>query len=300
MKTNTGKTWIMILLSLLLTSFPLPAFAAQEPPSQAAETKPAAQAPTPEGNQITGEVAAGILSAYIWRGQEMTRDSVVIEPSITASYKGFTATLWGNLDTNPYSAGNARHSSNWTETDFILSYAHEFGIVKAGVGYIYYGLAGMTSNGTDLLDAQEFFVTLGLDTLLAPTLTIYREIDHYHQWYATLGVSHSFALHERVGLKLAGSISYLKSEDETTYPKFNSDSIATADKFNNFHDGVVSVSLPVAVAGALTVTPAVSYVFPLSDDARYEMRARGLKGTANPSDRDSSYLYGGVTLSLTF
>jgi hypothetical protein len=299
MKMTTGKTWIMILLALLLASSPLLSFAAEEP-AKGAETKPAAEIRTPEVNKITGEAAAGILSAYIWRGQEMTRDSVVIEPSITASYKGFTATLWGNLDTNPYSAGDARHSSNWTETDFILSYAREFGIVKAGGGYIYYGLAGMTSNGTDLLDAQELFITLGLDTLLAPTLTIYKEIDHYHQWYATLGVSHTFALHERVGLKLAGSISYLKSEDETTYPKFNSDSIATADKFNNFHDGVVSVSLPLAVAGSLTVAPTVSYVFPLSDDARYEMRARGLKGTANPSDRDSSYLYGGVTLSLTF
>ncbi len=286
----------MILLTILLTSFPLSAMAAQEP-SQAAETKPAAQA---EVNQITGEAAAAVLSAYIWRGQEMTRNSVVIEPSITVNYKGFTSTLWGNLDTNPYSAGDAKHSSNWTETDFILSYGHEFGIVKAGAGYIYYGMAGMTSNGTDLLDAQELFITLSLNTMLAPTLTIYKEIDHYHQWYATLGVSHTFRLHEKVGLKLAGSVSYLKSEDETTYPKFNSDSIATADKFNNFHDGVVSVSLPVAAAGSLTVAPTVSYVFPLSDDAKYEMRARGLKGTANPSDRDGSYLYGGVTFSLTF
>lgn len=299
MKTDTGKAWIMILLTILLTSFPVSAIAAEEP-APAAEARPAAEATTPTVDRITGEVTAAVLSAYIWRGQEMTRDSVVIEPSLTANYKGFTATLWGNLDTNPYSAGVAKHSSNWTETDFILSYAHEFGIVKAGAGYIYYGLAGMTPNGADLPDAQEFFVTLGLNTLLAPTLTVYREIDHYHQWYATLGVSHTFSLHERVGLKLTATASYLKSEDETTYPKFNSDSIATTDKFNNFHDGVVSVSLPVAVAGNLTITPTASYVFPLSDDARYEIRARGLKGTANPSDRDSSYLYGGVTLSLTF
>ena len=283
MKTDTGKAWIMILLSLLLTSFPLPAIAAEEP-APAAEARPAAEATTPTVDRITGEVTVAVLSAYIWRGQEMTRDSVVIEPSLTANYKGFTATLWGNLDTNPYSAGVAKHSSNWTETDFILSYAREFGIVKAGAGYIYYGLAGMTPNGADLPDAQEFFVTLGLNTLLAPTLTVYREIDHYHQWYATLGVSHTFSLHERVGLKLTATASYLKSEDETTYPKFNSDSIATTDKFNNFHDGVVSVSLPVAVAGNLTITPTASYVFPLSDDARYEIRARGLKGTANPLD----------------
>lgn len=289
----------MTALALLLASFPLPSFAAEEP-ARTAEAKPAAQAATPETDRITGEVAAGILSAYIWRGQEMTRDSVVIEPSMTANYKGFTATLWGNLDTNPYSAGDAKHSSNWTETDFSLSYAHEFGVVKAGAGYIYYGLAGMTPNGADLPDSQELFVTLGLNTLLAPTLTVYREIDHYHQWYATLAVSHTFSLHEKVGLKLVGSVSYLKSEDETTYPKFNSDSIATADKFNNFHDGVVSVFLPVAVNGHLTITPTASYVFPLSDDAKYEMRARGLKGTANTSDRDSSYLYGGVILSFVF
>lgn len=299
MKTNAGKIWIMILLTILLTSFPLPAFAAEEP-APAAETKSAAPTGTQATDRITGEAAAAVLSAYIWRGQEMTRDSVVIEPSITANYKGFTATLWGNLDTNPYSVGNARHSSNWTETDFILSYAREFGIVKAGAGYIYYGLAGMTSNGTDLLDAQEFFVSLGLDTLLAPTLTIYKEIDHYHQWYATLGVSHTFSLHERVGLKLAAQASYLKSEDETTYPKFNSDSIATADKFNNFHDGVVTISLPIVMTGNLTITPTASCVFPLSEDAKYEMRARGLKSTANPSDRDSYYVYGGITLSLTF
>ncbi|HPC86292.1 MAG TPA: hypothetical protein PK927_07395, partial [Smithellaceae bacterium] len=296
MKMNFKTTITMVLLALILASFPMIARAAEEA-KPAADTK--AAAPAPEQDKVTGEVAASILSAYIWRGQEMTRDSVVIEPSITANYKGFTAALWGNLDTNPYSAGDAKHSSNWTETDFILSYAREFGIVKAGAGYIYYGLAGMTSNGTDLLDAQELFISLGLNTILAPTLTIYREIDHYHQWYATLAVSHTFSLHEKVGLKLAGSVSYLKSEDETTYPKFNSDSIATADKFNNFHDGVVSVSLPVAVAGSLTVAPTVSYVFPLSDDAKYEMRARGLKGTSNPSDRDSSYVYGGVTLSLT-
>ncbi len=291
MKRNIKRIVTMALLALVLTSMPMAAWAAEE--SQAAGQKQ-------QEDKLTGEIAASVLSAYIWRGQEMTRDSVVIEPSITANYKGFTATLWGNLDTRPYDAGDGRHSSTWSETDLILSYAHEFGPVKAGAGYIYYGLAGMKPLGVDLLDAQELFVSLGLDTILAPTLTVYKEIDHYHQWYATLGVSHTFALHERVGLKLAAQASYLKSEDATTYPKFDSDSVATTDKFNNFHDGVVTISLPVAVTGNLTITPTASCVFPLSEDAKYEMRARGLKGTANPSDRDSYYVYGGVTLSLTF
>ena len=161
------------------------------------------RAEEPAADKVTGEVAASVLSAYIWRGQELTRHSIVIQPSITTSYKGFTANVWGNLDTNPYSGGDEEYSSNFTETDVTLSYSRKFGMVQAGIGYIYYGLSGAAYGGVDLKDSQEVFVSLGLDTILAPTLTVYKERDHYHQWYATLGVSHTFAMHENVGLKLA-------------------------------------------------------------------------------------------------
>jgi len=219
---------------------------------------------------------------------------------MTTSYKGFTANMWGNLDTKPYSAGDEEYSSNFTETDVTLSYSNKFGMVQAGLGHIYYGLAAAAPGGADLLDSQEVFLTVGLDTMASPTLTVYKEIDHYHQWYATLGVSHIFALHEKAGLKVAAQVSYLKSEDATTYPEFDGNSSATADKFNNFHDGMISVALPVAANAHLTITPTVTYVFPLSNDAKYEMRARGLEGAANPSDKDSSYLYGGIMLSYAF
>lgn len=288
-------TALFVVLSVSISMF---SWAVEEAKPAAADTQEAA--PAPDEDSVTGEVAASILSAYIWRGQELSRHSVVIQPSITASYKGFTANLWGNVDTNPYSPGIENHASNFTETDITLSYIHKFGIVSVGGGYIYYGLHSSVPGGTDLPDSQEIFATVSVDTLLAPTLTVYKEIDHYKQWYATLGISHTFALHEKVGLKLAGSVSYLKSEDATDYPEFDKNSVATDKKFNNFHDGVFSVSLPVNVIKSLSVTPTVSYVFPLSDDAKYEMRGRGLKGTANPSDRDSSYFYGGIVLSYTF
>jgi len=250
--------------------------------------------------KIRGEIAAGILSAYIWRGQELTRHSGVIQPSLTVSYKGFTASLWGNVDTNPYSSGIEDHASNFTETDITISYIHSFGIVSAGGGYIYYGLHSAVPGGSDPLDSQEIFATVSVDTLLAPTLTVYKEINHYQQWYVALGVSHTFTLHEKVGLKLTGSVSYLKSEDATDYPEFDGNSLATDKKFDNFHDGVTSVSLPIAFIKTLTIAPTLSYVFPLSDDAKYEMRGRGLKGTANPAERDSSYIYGGIVMNYTF
>ncbi len=299
---------IVTAILLLLTIAALPVISGAEEAKTAPEQKPAVgeaatqQKPAeqkPE-DKVTGEVAASILSAYIWRGQELSRHSVVIQPSLTASYKGFSANVWGTLDTRPYAAGSESYSSNFNETDVTLSYSRKFGIVQAGAGYIYYALGALAPGAPDPQDAQELFVSVGLDTILQPTLTVYKEISHYHQWYATLGVSHTFALQERVGLKLAAQVSYLKSEDETTYPKFDGNSLATTDKFNNFHDGTFSVSLPVSVTKNITVTPLVTYVFPLSDDAKYEMRARGLQGAVVPSDRDSTYLYGGVTLSFAF
>lgn len=281
MKIYLKTTMIMIFMMLISASFPMTTWAAEE-------------------DKVTGEVAAGILSAYIWRGQELTRHSVVVQPSLTASYKGFSANAWGNLDTKPYSAMDEEYSSNFTETDVTLSYSKKFGMVQAGLGYIYYGLAAATPEGADLLDSQEVFLTVGLDTIASPTLTIYKEIDHYHQWYTTLGVSHTFTLHEKAGLKLAAQISYLKSEDATTYPEFDGDALATTDKFNNFHDAMVSVALPIAATDHFTITPTATYVFPLSSDAKYEMQARGLEGAANPSDKDSFYLYGGIILSYAF
>lgn len=284
------KKMTTVLLAIIFTTIPLISLAIEEP-NPVEQTQPT--------DKVTGEVAASVLSAYIWRGQEMTRHSVVIQPSITVGYKGFTANVWGNIDTKPYSALDADYSSNFTETDVTLSYSRKFGIVQAGAGYIYYCLAAATPGGTDLPDSQEVFVTLGLDMILSPTLTIYKEFDYYHQWYATLGVSHTFALHEKVGLKLAAQASYLKSGDETTYPEFDSNSLATDAKFNNFHDGMFSISLPIAVTGPLTITPTATYVFPLSGDAKDEMKGRGLQGTI-PSDRDGSFLYGGIILSFVF
>jgi len=295
MKNIRNKIIAAFLILFIITILPVTSRAEEQKP---AESKAVEQ--KQEEDKVTGEVAASVLSAYIWRGQELSRDSIVIQPSATISYKGFSFNAWGNLDTKPYSSTDASYSSNYTETDITLSYAKKLGIVQLGGGYIYYALNAPYSGAADPNDSQEIFLTVGLDTILSPTLTVYKEIDHYHQWYFLLGVSHTFALHEKVGLKLAATASYLLSTDENTYPEYDSNSVATTDKYNNFHDGTLSVSIPVAVTRNLTITPTASYVFPLCNDAKYEMKGRGLQGVSSPSDRDSSFFYGGVTLSMTF
>jgi len=249
-------------------SFSLPAVAEEEAPS--------------------ADLSVAILSDYIWRGQELSRDSIVIQPSMTMGYKGFSANVWANLDTDPYSASpDVDAPSNWNETDFTLSYGKEFGSLSAALGYIYYGLEGAD-------DSQEYFLNLGLDTFLSPSLTVYREFDSYTHWYLLLGISHPFEISEGISLKLSGNVSYLKSEDADDYPEIDEQGSATGDKFSNFHDGTISASLPIAAGKYVTITPSLSYVFPLSDDASDEMKYRSKTGS------DDNYLFGGVTVSFAF
>jgi len=312
MKNYTKKITTVVLLLLMIFAVPVISWAEEQKsaePEQKNITKQSDAVSSPEQkpveqkqeeDKVTGEVDLSILSVYIWRGYEQTRNSVVVQPSATVSYKGFSVNVWGNLDTKPYSAANANYGAKYTETDYTVSYSKKLGILQVTPGYIYYALGAPYAGGAAPLDSQELFVTLGLDTILSPTLTVYKEIAHYHQWYFLLGASHTIEFNKMISLKLAASASYLISTDETTYAKFDSNALPTTDKYSNFHDGTVSASLPIAVYKTLSVTPTISYVFPLCNDAKYEMQGRGLQGAANPSDRSSSFLYGGVTLSFTF
>lgn len=140
-----------------------------------------------EEKKPTADFSVSVLSQYVWRGLELSKDSIVIQPSMTVGYKGFAANFWGNMDTNQdedmYSEGD---TSNWNETDFTLSYAGSCSFADYSLGYTYYALED------GLQDTQEVYVSGALQILLAPTLTIYRDIDAGPSWYITFDVSHTF------------------------------------------------------------------------------------------------------------
>ena len=284
---------------------------AEEIKKDAAATPASATAPE---DPVTGEVAASAMTQYIWRGYELSRNSAVIQPSITIGYKGFTANLWGNIDTQPYYAGSQAgksYAGTWNETDLTLSYTKTLGLFNLGAGYIYYSLKALNQDAPTRADVQEFFGTVGLNTLLNPTLTVYYEVSHYRNMYALFSLTHTFELHKRVSLKLFGSASYLYSTyaDATLfaegagyggYPKFDGDANATDEKFRDFHDGVLTISLPIKATERITVTPLVTYIFPLSGAAGDEMKGQGLKGAAQNKDKDNTFIVGGITVSFAF
>jgi len=233
-----------------------------------------------EENKPTADLTVGAFSQYIWRGFELSKDSIVVQPSMTVGYKGFSANFWGNLDTDPHSA-TTDETNNWNETDLTLAYGWEMGPVALSVGYIYYAL-----DAAD--DSQEFFASAALNTFLTPTLTVYRDTDAFPGWYTTLGISHSFPLTGDITLDLGAQASYLAADEASTYAE------ADGSKYSNFHDGVLSVGLTVPVNNYITVTPTLNYTFPLSSDAKDLMRASSKDGN------DDDFIYGGVSVSLAF
>ena len=236
-----------------------------------------------EREEPAAEVRVSAMSQYIWRGQELSKDSMVVQPSVTVGYQGFGLNIWGNIDPGSMPG----ETTNWNETDLTLSCNAAWGAISVTGGYIYYALDGIP-------DSQEFFMSISLDTILSPTITLYREFAHYLSWYLTAQVSHSFRFPHDITLQVAALASYLAAEDESDYPEIDSHGNLTGHGFHNLHDGVISAALNIPVAKHITVTPQAYWVFPLSDDASNEMKWRSFDGD------DDTFFYGGVAVSFSF
>jgi uncharacterized protein (TIGR02001 family) len=238
-----------------------------------------------EEEKPTAEGDIAFLSQYIWRGFALSQDSLVIQPSATMGYKGFSANIWANLDTDFQPPGNTSSGKNEvSEIDFTLAYDHSFGDFGLGVGYIYYGFDGLSIDG--VTDTQEFYASLGWDGFLQPSLTVYRDFDVFDSWYFLLGLSHSFALPKDMSLDLAGSVSYYSYDDlyEVNDP---------TKKYSNFHDGLLSVSIVIPFAKYFTCTPIISYAFPLTSESKDLLKGGSF-------DEKGDHFFGGISFSIAF
>lgn len=220
------------------------------------------------------DLTTGFYSQYIWRGFAYSRDSLVIQPSMTVSHRGVAVNLWGNLDTNQYAADPADETSNFNETDLTLSYSGSAGKLGYSGGYIFYALDGIK-------DSQEVYATVSVDTLLAPNLTVYKEITGYQGWYAKAAVGHTLEVAKDIKLALGASVGYLDNEVD----------------YDELHDGVLSASLAIPVAEYLTVSPQIYYSFPLSSKAKDFLKAAN-SGVIDKAKAD--FVYGGLAVNMAF
>jgi len=226
---------------------------------------PKAEVPKePPPPDFTASASVAFLNRYIFRGYRIGESGLVIQPSVTASYKGFTFTYWGNFDTHQKNTESATFASEgqagYNETDLTLSYTYGIDKLSLTGGYIHYDLR--YANSTD-----EFFLTLAYDMLTKPTLTVYQDVNSYPGTYVNLSFAHSFSLPKDISLDLGASIGYECGQGrywETYQPVTGT---YTGPRYHGFHDGMVKVGLTIPVTKAFLVQPVFQYYFPLSSDS---------------------------------
>ena len=230
-------------------------------------------------DKVEFNLSADYYGKYVWRGQDID-DDPAFQPGLTASYKGFTAGIWGSLDTTDYNG----HEGDFTEVDYSLDYSGSIPgleIVGFSVGAIYYDFPNTEYEGT-----TEVYGGLSLDVPLSPSVTFYRDVDEADGLYVSASIEHDiekiFELgpDTPVGLNLGASVGWANS----LYNKF----YWGVDK-NKANDLALSLSLPFEISG-ISITPSVHYVTLLSSDIR---------DTHAYSD-DNSLVFFGIGLAKSF
>ncbi len=268
-----------------------PAWAEQEVPPEVAEKVKEAEAAKAE-DKPQFSFGVDVLSQYVFRGVAFSRDSAVFQPSVTVSYKGFAANIWGNFDTNernPFGISRPdRQNPKWNETDFTVSYSRElFKDFSATVGMIYYALDG--NNSPD--DQFEIFGALGYKIPyidLGVGVAVYREVSHfpgtYLEWYVTRNFALPFA---GASLDLYASWSAEFSNDNFAFPTKD------GSKYNSLHAGQLRAAVNFPVTKNITVSPKIIYWYNLGGDSAFAIR--NLSWDKNPN-----HVLGGVSIAATF
>lgn len=257
---------------------------AQKTPAKVEETTP-----------VTGVATMGVFSKYVFRGYELSKNSVVFQPGLTATLGGFSAGFWGNIDSSQnrtQSFVENDHHKSFNETDITLSYTKAFGKLSLTGGYIYYG--------TKYADeTEEVFGTVAYDMIGKPTLSIYRDLNQYVGTYINFSLAHSIPLVCDITLDLGASAGYMIGDSD--YWKTNTASgDQIGSKYKAFHDGKLQAGLTIPVTKKVSVVPVLQYWFPLSDKAKRHWGYGKDAVSYNPNGYLKSFFAGGVNVNYSF
>jgi uncharacterized protein (TIGR02001 family) len=245
-----------------------------------------------EEDRPSASLSADVLSQYLWRGYALSKDSAVIQPSMTASYKGFSVNIWGNFDTNAKFQNNPSVGAKWDETDFTIAYSREiYGGLSGTVGGIYYAYALDSVYGSNVPDSFEVYAGL---SYAFPWFTVgvtgYREVSHYPGWFIQFDLSRNFKLPwYDMTTDLGMSFFYQNSKDNTAYPDPNNPDQA----FSGFLSGQIFAALNIPVWKFITVSPRIGFAFPLSHQANQEI-------TLISWDTQANHVFGGLRIAAAF
>ncbi len=278
----------MVCLLCCITVTSLFAEEARSPEAGAPEKAPE--------EKVTGSVTLGVFNKYVFRGYELSRGSFVVQPAVTASFKGFSANYWGNVDSNSHDtqsyfpSASDKDGRKWfNETDLTLSYTRALDKLSLTGGYIYY-------NTKYTNETEELFVSATYDILTKPTLAINQDIAEYTGTYINLSFSHSVPVYKGVTLDLGASAGYFIGQNRYWKTYEAAEEAYTGSKYKGFHDGMIKAGFTIPLTKAVSFQPVAQYWFPLSGDAKKKIGAVSY----NPNGYLGTVFVGGANLTFSF
>jgi len=202
-----------------------------------------------DGLSTTAQVTH--VSKYIWHGLALNPDPA-IQPSVTISSKnGFGLNFWGSYDTTNI----VGEKDKFTESDYALTYSYKDQNNPVVAKAQYLTFPGRPSGSFLRLAISETY-----RGPLSPSTTIKYDYGNVHGACVTFGVAHdlSFGLGKKApAMKLSAAISAADKNFTGSYYGYR--------KFTAT-DVLASLSLPIKVAGNISLTPAVSYSYIVDGD----------------------------------
>lgn len=207
-----------------------------------------------DSSNISAGFSQSISSKYVWRGIAFNEDTVNqgdLSVSVDTDAGTFGAAAWYNLDTTDENG----YEFETTELDLVLSWDKSFDSLSVGAGLINYQFPNLGGNS----DTTEIYASLGLDTTLAPSITVYYDIDDADGLYFDLGIGHSFEIGKfETPLDLGATLGFADSNQSEFY--YGADDAG----FTNMS---VAASMTFSLTENLEFTPALTVTSLLGDAA---------------------------------
>ena len=197
---------------------------------------------------------------YVWRGIQYNEEGVN-QGALDFSYDlgdlgTFGVNVWYNLDLDnenddPTDIDNSG-AGNVSEVDYTIYWEKSYGDFTLGAGHIYYDFSD-----TDLGSTREFYVSVGYDMILDPSITVYYDYEDVDGFYVDLAIGHSFDLGVAdATLDLGASIAWADDDMSDAY---------YAREGGGFANYTLSAAVNIPLTENITVTPSIMYYSLLGD-----------------------------------
>ena len=191
---------------------------------------------------------------YVWRGQQLNGEGVN-QGSADFSYDlgdmgTFGINVWYNLDLD----NENDEAGNFSEVDYTVYWEKSYGAFTLGAGHIYYDFS---EQNPGLGSTREVYVSVGYDTLLSPSVTVYYDYEDVDGFYVDFSIGHSFDLGVAdMTLDLGAHIGW--ADDDMTDAYYNGDG-------GGFSDYSITAAVNIPVTENITITPSVMYYALMAD-----------------------------------